>query len=103
MFFVFAHKFAYLMHKNICRSSRAPRIARASKTALAVRSVVQFLCCFRLQNYAATKGISGSTFILTPLNQSKHSNLFKTKQAITNKQKEQLQTKNNNVEPTQAF
>ena len=44
-------------------------------------------------------------FLVPPLflNQSKHSNLFKTKQAITNKQKEQLQNKNNNVEPTQAF
>ena len=38
MFFVSAYKFAYLMSKNIfAHSTRAPRIAGASKTARAPR------------------------------------------------------------------
>ena len=65
------HKFAYLMSKNIAHSARAPCIARALKTARAARSIVRFLCCSHLQNYVTTKGkkVSGTTFILTHVNQ----------------------------------
>ena len=88
------------MSKSICPSARAPRIARASKIALATRIVVRFLCCFRLQNYGAAKGIKSfwSTFILTSesKSKSKHSNLLKKKQ-IQNKQRKKTNTKQNNI------
>ena len=80
------HKFAYLLSNNIAHSARAPCKARALKTARAARSVVKFLCCSHLQKLGNSERneVSGTIFILTPVNQSKHSNL-KKKQKQTNK------------------
>ena len=85
------HKFAYLLSNNIAHCARAPCKARALKTARAARSVVKFLCCPHLQKLGNSERneVSGTIFILTPVNQSKHSNLKKSK----NKQTKRTNTK----------
>ena len=52
----------HIISKKICILSTCTTIARASKTARAARSVVYFLCCSCLQNYAATKRIKSFWF-----------------------------------------